>query len=147
MNFLLIEDNPYKISQIQDFINVEFPDAILTIKSSYHSGLKEVRINNQYNLILLDISMPTYDIKVGENGGEPNPIAGRYILKEMSLREISTKVIVVTMYENFVDGTRLKELDTVFKNEFKQNYCGYVYFAANDYNWKFNLKNKINELL
>lgn len=145
MNILLIEDNPYKTAQIQEFIFEEFPTVVLNTKNSYHSGLKEIRLNNIYDLILLDISMPTYDIKMGENGGEPNPIAGKYILKEMHLRDIPTKVIVVTMYENFVDGTRLKDLDSQFRNDFVNNYQGFVYFSPSDTSWREILKNKIND--
>lgn len=149
MKILLIEDNQYKITQMQDFLNCDFPLIELTIKNSYHSGLKEIKQNSKdYNLILLDISMPTYDIKAGEQGGTPLPLAGKLILNEMNLRDIETKVIVVTMYENYVDGTKLLELDKQFTNEFNSNYMGYVYFSPDDtIGWKENLKIKMQILL
>jgi DNA-binding LytR/AlgR family response regulator len=147
MKILLIEDNQNKVNQLRTFINLEFPDVELIIKGSYHSGLKEIILNDSYKLILLDISMPTYDIKPGESGGDPIPLAGKLILKEMYLRDIETKVVVVTMYENFVDGTRLDELNEQFKQEFTTNYSGFVYFSPADSNWKEILKSKIVELL
>ena len=149
MKILLIEDNQYKISQLQEFLTSEFPMIEITIRNSYHSGLKEIKQNSkQYNLILLDISMPTYDIKAGEQGGTPLSLAGKLILNEMNLREIETKVVVVTMYENYVDGTKLLELDKQFTNEFTVNYIGYVYFSPDDTTgWKNNLKIKIETIL
>jgi len=147
MKILLVEDNQNKVTQLKSFIESEFPEIKLVICGSYHSGLKEIILNNDYKLILLDISMPTYDIKPGEMGGDPIPLAGKLILKEMFLRDIDTKVLVVTMYENFVDGTRLDELHKQFKNEFSSNYMGFVYFSPADISWKENLKSKMKELL
>jgi DNA-binding NarL/FixJ family response regulator len=147
MNLLLIEDNNYKIEQLVTFIADEFPSWQVEIKKSYHSGLKEIILNNNYDLILLDISMPTYDIKPGETGGDPIPLAGKLILKEMYLREIEAKVIVVTMYENFVDGTKLMALDKQFHEEFSSNYKGYVYFSPGNTIWKDELKLKMKQVL
>ena len=144
MNVLLIEDNQYKADQLEKFIKDEFPEIILTIKGSYNSGLREIVLNNDiYKFILLDISMPTYDIKQGESGGEPIPLAGKYLLKELYLRDIDIKVIVVTMYENFVDGSKLKNLDIQLRQEFSSNYCGYVYFSPGETSWKKVLKDSI----
>ena len=71
MNILLVEDNNYKIEQLEAFITSEFPAMSLTVKKSYHSGLKEIILNSRYDLVLLDVSMPTYDIQPGESGGDP----------------------------------------------------------------------------
>ena len=149
MKILLVEDNQYKITQSQEFLASEFPLIELTIRNSYHSGLKEIKQNSkEYNLILLDISMPTYDIKAGEQGGTPLSLAGKLILNEMNLRDIETKVIEVTMYENYVDGTKLIELDKQFTNEFSTNYIGFVYFSPDDtVGWKENLKHKIEIII
>lgn len=147
MKILLIEDTENKVNQLIAFFENEFPESTLVVKGSYHSGLKEVIVNNDYDLILLDISMPTYDIQPGEFGGDPVPLAGKLILKEMDLRDIETNVIVVTMYENFVDGTRLDKLHAQFETDFANNYKGFVYFSADDISWKENLKTKIKSLI
>ena len=148
MNILLVEDNNYKIEQLIAFLGEEYPTFKIVIRKSYHSGLKEIILNNNYDLILLDISMPTYDIQPGESGGDPIPQAGGLILNEMYLRDISAKVVVVTMYENFVDGSKLLALDKQFQKEYGSNYRGYVYFSpGNNIQWKDALKNKIREIL
>jgi len=148
MNLLLIEDNDYKSEQLISFLNHEFKEMQIELRKSYHSGLKEIITNIvKYDLILLDISMPTYDIQPGEPGGDPIPQAGRNILKDMYLRDIEAKVVVVTMYENFVDGTQLVALDKQFQEEFSSNYLGYVYFSPGDSGWKEALKMKIIESL
>lgn len=147
MKILFIEDHPYKraqvISHLEDTFNVQ-----IVSKGSYNSGLKELILHNElYDLLLLDISMPSYDISPEESGGEFIPQAGKLILKEMYLREIPTRVIVITMYENYVDGTSIIKLDKELKEEFYENYLGYVYFAASITNWKQQLTNLINSQL
>ena len=147
MNILLIEDHPYKLSQIMNFITEAFPQTHIETRGSYISGLKELILNQKkYDFVLLDISMPNYDISPEESGGDFLPLAGKLILKEMYLREIPTKVIVVTMHGSYEDGTKLSELDTDLKNEFEDNYIGFVYFTAISSDWKKQLKEKIKEI-
>ena len=142
---MFIEDHPYKLGQVLAFLSERFPDAKVEVRNSYNSGLRElITKSNEYDLLLLDISMPNYDISPEENGGDFLPLAGKLILKEMYLREISTKAIVVTMHGNFEDGTKLVELDNKFKSEFSDNYVGHVYFSAVSAEWKLQLQNLIN---
>ena len=102
---LLVEDNQKKLDKLRDFMNTSFPHVQLIERMSYNSANREIALNHcDYDLILLDMSMQTYDISDEESGGDPEPLAGKNILGQMNLRDISTKVIVVTMYENYVDG-------------------------------------------
>lgn len=142
MNILIIEDHPYKLGQLLKFFEENFAEYSLIVKGSYNSGLKEIILNHsKYDIILLDISMPNYDITPGENGGDFIPLAGQLVLREMYLRDIPTKVAVVTMYENFVDGTPLFMLDKNFKKNYTDNYIGFIHFSANTNTWKDELKN------
>jgi DNA-binding NarL/FixJ family response regulator len=144
MKILFIEDHPYKLGQVLNFLTESFPHAKVEVRNSYNSGLRELITNsNDYNLLLLDISMPNYDISPEENGGDFLPLAGKLILKEMYLREIPTKAIVVTMHGSFEDGTKLAELDNKLKTEFADNYIGHVYFSAVSTEWKNQLENLI----
>lgn len=146
MRILFIEDHPYKLGQVLSFLKEFYPDSHVDVRNSYNSGLKElVLYNSKYDLLLLDISMPNYDISSEESGGEFIPLAGKLILKEMYLREISTKAIVVTMHGNFEDGTKLAELDETLRKEFSDNYIGYVYFTVVNSEWKTQLASLIKK--
>ena len=145
---LIVEDNEKKLEKLRDFLVREFSTIDLEERTSYNSASKEIALNyEKYDLILLDLSMQTYDISNEESGGEPEPLAGKNILKQMYLRDIPTKVIVVTMYENYVDGTRIKQLDEELTRDFPDNYNGYIFFSHNNFDWSKNLKESINKLL
>ncbi|MDO9185340.1 MAG: response regulator [Bacteroidia bacterium] len=145
---LIVEDNQKKLEKLRAFLEGEYPHIKLEERTSYNSASKEIALNHaDYDLILLDMSMQTYDISSEESGGEPEPLAGKNILKQMYLREISTKVIVVTMYENYVDGTRIKQLDEELTLDYPENYFGYIFFSHKNFDWALNLKESINKLL
>jgi CheY-like chemotaxis protein len=144
---LIVEDNHKKLEKLKTFLESEYKDVQLEERTSYNSASKEIALNfSRYDLILLDMSMQTYDISNEESGGEPEPLAGKNILRQMYFREIPTKVLVVTMYENFVDGTKITQLNEELKKEYPDNYCGYIFFSHNNFDWATNLKESINKL-
>ena len=144
---LIVEDNYFKLEKLKNFLDTEYSDVKIEEKTSYNSASKEIALNyHNYDLILLDMSMQTYDITNEESGGEPEPLAGKNILKQMYLRDIPTKVIVVTMYQNFVDGTRITELDKELLNDYPDNYCGYIFFTHSNLEWTNDLKIAINKI-
>ncbi|MBO4892329.1 MAG: hypothetical protein J5502_06935 [Prevotella sp.] len=91
--------------------------------------------------------MTNYDTSEEENGGQPKPLAGMNILRFMLLAKITTPVIVVTMYENFVDGVKIKQLDQNFKMQYSDIYEGYVYYSHKNNDWKSALKNLMDNVL
>ena len=136
MKVLLIEDNEHKKNLIFSFVEDEFPNIQLELRKSYNSGLRELIKNSDYSLILLDMSLPNYDIAPGETGGDFESLAGKYLLNEMYRRDINIKVVIVTMYQNYVD----KEFNTGLRENFS-NYLGVIYFNLNDPDsWKNELR-------
>lgn len=145
MKVLIVEDHKHKEEELKLFLKETYEDVFCEVKTSYHSGLKEVVLNHlNYDLILLDMSMHNYDIAKNETGGDPIPLAGQLILDQMYNRGIDTKVIVVTMFETFADR-KLEDLHNSLNSDFAEIYLGYVYFSPSEGNWKNNLKNMINE--
>lgn len=145
MKILFIEDHPLKQAQIARFISEKFVGSEIETKNSYISGLKELKKNhNIYDILLLDISMPNYDISPEDSGGDWMPLAGKNILKEMYLRDISTKAIVITMHGSYDDGTKITDLHNDLQKEFPDNYIGYVYYSQINEDWKENLCQLLN---
>lgn len=144
---LLVEDLPEKAEEIKKEILGNIPNIELIEKSSYHSAIEEIYCNyNEYFLILLDISMSTFDVDIEENGGLPEALAGKRILEGMYLRDIPTKVKVVTMYESF-DGRKIQELDKELREDNPDSYDGFIFFSFKKSEWKKQLIDYINNLL
>lgn len=147
MKILFIEDHPLKQAQINKYISEKFVGCEVEMKNSYISGLKElIKNHNVYDILFLDISMPNYDISSEDSGGDWMPLAGKNILKEMYLRDIPTKAIVITMHGSFDDGTKITELDSDLQSEFPDNYIGYVYYSQINEDWKEKLSKLLNTI-
>lgn len=139
MKILFIEDNPQKLKQVVDFLEHEYSGVEMTIRKSYNSGLRELIKDESYSLILLDMSLPNYDIEPGESGGDFEKFAGKFLLNEMYRRDIKSNVLIITMYLNYVD----EEFNTELKDYFP-NYLGVVYFNVKEPDgWKNELKSRI----
>ncbi len=136
MKVLLIEDTDLKKEQIAAFVSEEYPSIYLELRKSYNSGLREIIKNQDYSLILLDMSLPNYDIAPGETGGDFESMAGSFLLQEMYRRDININVAIVTMYKNYTD----EEFNSGLKDSFS-NYLGVVYFNLNKPDsWKKELR-------
>jgi CheY-like chemotaxis protein len=141
---LLVEDDPNKIKQIENFLETnkdELPEFHLQVRKSYQSGLQAI-LNQEHTLILLDMSMHNFDKSAHETGGEFMKFAGEDILKEMMWHDINTKTIIVTQYDLIGDKT-LTELKKLWEKEFEGIYAGTVYYSANETNWENELLNAI----
>lgn len=138
MKILIVEDDENKRQQISDFIGEIVPQAEISIAKSYQSGLKQVIAKNT-DLILLDMTMPTFDIGIDEDGGRPQAYAGREILRQMDRREIVTPVIIITQFDKFgegIDELTLPELDHQLYQDHPQIYQGAIYYSAALGIWK-----------
>lgn len=147
MKILLVEDYAVKAEYVKRFIQKEFPGFEIVHKESYNSASREIFTNHhQYDFILLDMTMSTFDVSIDEDGGNPEPIAGCNILDGMFLRGITTKVIVVTMYRSF-DDLSLSDLHNNLLEQYPENYIGHVSFAIDRTDWQKELKNLVNTIL
>lgn len=137
---LLIEDLPGKAKAIIDVIKYHFPNLVIDQRTSYHTAIETVLKNfEDYFIVLLDMTMSTYDENEDETGGEPEVVAGKRILERMFMRDIPLKVKVVTMYESF-DGQRIRDLDRELKMVSPDNYDGYIFFSFDKNEWKQELE-------
>lgn len=147
MNILLIEDDQHKSSQISNYLYSVIDDLTIVLKKSYQSGLKEIILGN-YDLILLDMQLPNFDIQAGEDGYKFRKTAGLDILEEIERKKIQCKVIVVTQFETFGEGKfyiDLNDLQKILESNFRNIYINTVFYSPQNNMWQSNLINLINK--
>ena len=149
MKILIVEDQQEKSDDIVRFLMENKPYELkVSIQQSLRSGLKDLIKNSDYDLIVLDMSMPNFDPSPDDPvGGTPESFAGKEFLSQMELREISIPVVVVTQYATFAKGQiALEELDTLFKLSHPSFYLGAVYYSSAEASWKEALQRIIKDL-
>ena len=126
-SLLLVEDDEQKLLRISAFLRASFPELHLTVRRSFQSGLKEV-LRKPPTLLLLDMTLTTFDLGQDEEGGRPGPYGGREILEHMEEEGISVPSIIVTQYSAFGDKSSkmltLADLDQELLACFPTTYCG-----------------------
>ncbi len=134
---LLIEDDNKKIDDIKDFIQSSFPNINIIVCESYQSGLKEL-LSQNYDLLLLDMSIPTWDKTPTDYGSTYQKFGGYKILKELKRKQKTIPTILITMFDDFGDSDNsisLEELDNLLKKEFEFFYNGAVYYNSQENRW------------
>ncbi|MBL7784701.1 MAG: hypothetical protein JNM36_02250 [Chitinophagales bacterium] len=143
LRILIIEDDKIKIEKLALF----FEGDDLTIKESYHSGLKELNsFFSNYDFLILDMSIPLWDKGNTDFGGNHEQFGGERILREMKRRKKELPTLLVTMFDIFpVEGGNLTfgELNQYLMTEFPNFYLGAVFYNASEDDWKQEIKNLI----
>lgn len=147
MNLLVIEDDPNKAKNLEDFIVEGYPNESVKLCRSYQSGLKAV-LEGEFDLVLLDMQLPTFDIKSGEDGHKFRKMAGVDILNEIKRKSRNSKVIIVTQFETFGEGEHyidLSDLKKELKKSFPTLYIDTVFYDAKFSSWREHLRKTIND--
>lgn len=136
MNAILIEDDQNKAEKILNYLKSKFKEINLIHRMSYQSGLRDIFKNN-FDFVLLDMSLPTYDQGKSNFSGKPRNFGGRDILKEMKRYKKTSKVLIITQYNEFDGGSiSLKELDKQLMELYPNLYYGYVYYSSKQSEWE-----------
>ena len=142
---LLVDDDQYKTSEIVSFLENTRPEYNIIIQTSINRGLRRLRIE-QFDLVLLDMSLPTFNINDTENF---KSFGGLDFLDEMKRKQIKTPTIIVTQYEVFGEGDSVKSSAQI-SEECKikyENYKDIIIFSSSENSWREKLLYLTGELL
>jgi CheY-like chemotaxis protein len=148
MLILIIEDDPVKLQAIRIYLGELDPQTRIDYKMSYQSGLLAL-LTTKYDLIILDMQLPNYDVKSGEDGYKPRPVAGRDILREIKRKKIHASVVILTQYEGFGENGKFESLDQWDKRlskEYANIYLQTIQYKPGSNSWKEQLSHQLNLL-
>ncbi|NBB16589.1 response regulator [Caulobacter sp. SLTY] len=132
MKILVVEDEDPKRANILAALSNQFPSFQPKIARSVSSAIKFLR-EEVPELILLDMSLPTFDIGPQESGGRPQGFGGIEVLRYIDRFELDVPVIVVTAYEAFAKAGQqidLNGLANQLSDAHPVNFRGIVYYNS-----------------
>lgn len=138
INLLFVEDSEHKKNAITDFIDSQDLDINLTFAASFSSASKKIDHSN-YDIVLLDLSLPTYDKSDIEPGGRFRTFGGREIARKLLRKKLFTKIIFITQYVSFSDNNKFytfESLKSELKNEFSVMFAGMIHYHSAKSAWK-----------
>jgi CheY-like chemotaxis protein len=135
---LLIEDSPLKADLILGYLDAEFPELTVDLRKSYQSGLKALS-ETPADFLILDMTLPNFDISPGVRHGKPRPLGGYEIMRKLNRKGICPSVLVLTQYESFGEGDQtytLSDLSKKCETEFPRSFFGLEYFSSSADTWR-----------
>lgn len=145
MHILLVEDEAPKRTHIQSVLKQMQPDADVQLARSVRSAVDRIK-EKPPHLILLDMSLPTFDVKPGEPGGRPQGFGGIEVLRYMDRFKIVVPTIVITAYEAFPKEGRQIQLPTLAEQLSKAHpntFSGVIFYNALIEGWERDLSRLI----
>jgi DNA-binding response OmpR family regulator len=147
LNLYLVEDNPVKAERICAFLNDEHPHFEISVFGSFQSGLKAIAKTTP-DILILDMTLPTFDRKPNSREGRIRPLGGYDLMRKLKLRDIVTRVVVLTQLEAFGEGddeVSFEEITMRCRAEFPSMFKGSIYFSPSDIDWQGPLATILSE--
>lgn len=141
MKILIAEDENQKLEHICEFVKANFAGADVLIAKSVTAAIDALE-DHSPDLLMLDMSLPTFEIGVDEPGGRPQGFGGIEILRHADFLGAFVPTFVITAYEGFEDGSRavdLSELRHNLEQEHPRNFKGIVYYSGLGGEWSSEL--------
>lgn len=143
VEFILIEDDDFKKNKVLDFLSEKFHERDIPCAKSVTSALALLKLIQGKHVVLLDMSLPTYDQESQLDTGRPQGFGGIDILRYMEFIGDERKVIIITQFDNFTvngENISLQDISERLRIEFTDSCIGVVQFDVISDSWK-------NELL
>lgn len=138
----IVEDNAIKAACITKFLLENYSSICnSTVLESFQSALRAIEANLP-DLVILDMTLPTFDRKPNSREGRMRPLGGYDLMHKMKHRSITAAVIVVTQLEKFGEGEdeiSFAEITSRCKREFPDFFLGSVYYDQGGLNWQNDL--------
>ena len=135
---LLIEDNRHKRQKICSLISEWNLSTDIMEARSYTSGWQALQ-DKEFDLVILDMSLPTYDTNENETGGKFRTFGGKEIVRRIARRNIKTKFVFITQYSSFNDTSVTQSLGSIEEeliSDYGDQCLGVIRFDTATTEWK-----------
>ena len=137
MKVLLVEDDDIKSVRVANALVLAVPGVQIVNARSLRGAEAELE-QYPFDLLVLDMSMPNFDVGTEEQGGRPQALGGEELLQFMRHYKLETPTVVVTQFNEFGSGRdrlTLSELNRRLRGEHGAWYLGSVYYDTSSDVW------------
>ena len=148
MRILLIEDDAFKAKRLCTFLRAQTPGNDVILERSVSTGLARLFAPPIPDILLLDMSLSTFDVGPRETGGRPQNFGGITVLEHMARRDLKIPVLVITQFESFPkEGTELSldDLNRDLAKRFPDIFRGLVYYSSRETEWEHRLQSLVRK--
>lgn len=144
MKILLVEDDKHKMNDIIAYLDTYKKKIEVDAACSVESGVQSA-VDNAYDLILLDMTIPNFDITEKSDGGKSYKNGGEIVVKELLDEGVVFRCAIITQYETFNNET-IDQISQRISRLCRDSFYGYVKYSTDNDAWKSNLKELIEHV-
>lgn len=145
MDLLLVEDDDFKATDIGKVILELWRDCELTKVTSVTAALR-ILSEREFHLIVLDMSLPTFNMSGPGGGGSPEGQGGIEVLRLAKRLGQRPSVIIVTQYPDIeIDGRALSLVDApkVLSQRFDLSIRACIPYEFDSNTWRRELRSAL----
>ncbi|MBY2914132.1 response regulator [Rhizobium leguminosarum] len=142
---LIVEDDEYKATDLIKTVGAVGGSASIERAASVTSALRFIN-ESCFDLVVLDMSLPTFDISGPGGGGSPQGQGGVEVLRLASRLENKSPFVVITQYPDIeIDGTEMSLQSAAIEltAKFRLRVLGCLLYEFDDDAWRAPLQNLI----
>ena len=147
LKILVVEDDESKREAIRAVLSKQKKKTEVVFAHSVRKAI-DCLCESNFDLVVADMSLPTYDIQTRERGGTPRPFGGIEVFEYLERIENPIPVVVVTSYPILTDGKKslsYVDLQNQLSKEFPENYIGLVYYDSTYADWEHAFSKILNQ--
>lgn len=142
MNILLVDDSDYKLQEIKTLLDDIPISKEVRVARSFQGCL---RVLEEFvpDVVLMDMTLPTSEDPDGGLDGRDRLFGGRDLIAEIDFSGISTKVIIVSQFDQFDEASIAINLQTLTRRlqaEYPKLLIGSIYYSNVDSAWQKQLR-------
>ena len=147
MKILVIEDIEFKLKKILDLLDnlKKVKNISYDYAKSYATGLDKA-IEIEFDLIILDMSLPTYEKTTKSTGGRIRMFGGKEIIRQLKRENKLKPFIILSQYKEFDNSDDIKSLNEVgisLKKSYGDYYISTILYESSSIIWKTLLEKEI----
>lgn len=147
LKILIVEDDNPKLNAITQCLSEELMVNDIKSAKSLTSAIQLLESEN-FDLCIVDMSIPTYDFDADKTGGEPQSKGGIDVLRYLQSETEGTKAIIITQYSEFADNngiaSTLECLTEQLLKKFRRTLIAVLFYASQKSDWRNKLKLSIH---
>lgn len=148
MDILIVEDDLHKADELQRFVSERFEGAWIEKAASVSEAVLAIDVR-RFDLVLLDMALPSHSLKPGN--GPPSSLlsGGLEIIHEFDYSKRGEPIVILTQYpEVELDGEliQLSLVSEKLTEMFAVNLLGCVYYEMGSDAWRKKLKGLVEQL-
>lgn len=145
MKILLVEDEGFKQEMVEAELRKKIGDPVFCYARSVQQAVSKIE-TTEYDLVILDMALPSHDLRAGGSQPMSQPSGGIEVLLELAFAKRRDKVIILTQYPEIVfegQSYPIEEFGPVLSERLTVNIADVVHFNNADDLWRAELRDKL----